>query len=246
MGCPRILVIHGVHVGTNESIDSHEKIKELIDAIDPNIDCDVELFAYEDVNDLAIPAFAGITKVALDVVGDVVSAWVNSPSAQLIRKLLSSRISEIHLTGQPLIIISHSLGTVYAFDVINEMLITHPHDGTDHNNWLVDTLITMGSPLGLILFNSRADRLIEFDNANMPFPWLNYWDKNDPIVSGSLFVDGDTSKITDIYDTVCNTQGWCLLDVEVDTGKKWMDSHHGYWDSDTVGTDLVNIIKKLT
>ena len=47
-------------------------------------------------------------------------------------------------------IISHSLGTVYALDAINELIRREEYfKGNDRKTWPVQGLITMGSPLGL-------------------------------------------------------------------------------------------------
>ena len=62
--------------------------------------------------------------------------------AEHIRRLLKRPLEAAAQTGRPVLLIAHSMGSVIAFDTLWQL--SH----SDENTAAVDTLLTMGSPLG--------------------------------------------------------------------------------------------------
>ena len=65
---------------------------------------------------------ARVARQALELVGDVVIALRNSSTAHEIRAGLRKRILEIYDRGAPCYVLAHSLGSIYAFDVLNALI----------------------------------------------------------------------------------------------------------------------------
>ena len=267
-----ILAIHGVQVGEDESIKSDEKIRKLLKSalsrshIDRNYT--VSGFFYEDINDEAQKFYsrvaAAITagrplarralKSIIDLSGDVVTAARNTSTARKIRNKLRKQILESYTAGNQLVLVSHSLGTIYALDAICELMRKNEYfDGDDKTTWPVQGLITMGSPLGLDLdiagvkvFEKRNIETIENIEFEA-FPWHNYFNRLDPVVSGSVF--GKPVKITGAKGPVERRYGddtraaqWLLRGHAVTSGKQWLLAHTAYWKNPRIGDRLVDML----
>ncbi|MFT5658607.1 MAG: hypothetical protein ACI9KN_001888 [Gammaproteobacteria bacterium] len=73
--------------------------------------------------------------------------------------------------------------------------------------------------------------------------WKNYWDRNDLVVSGSIFGKQISGfDIAEKYITRSAEQGWFIKDIPVDTGKNWLLAHTAYWEDAKVGDGLVSLI----
>ncbi|MGR9071918.1 MAG: hypothetical protein ACU833_02520 [Gammaproteobacteria bacterium] len=254
-----VLVIHGVQLGDDAGLNQHLTIKELLKNRLGNIPLryDTDIFKYEDLNDQAQSKFRQLTKLivatplgaflsdqAIDLVGDVVTAKLNTSTAAQIREGFKNKILEIYEAESPCYIIAHSLGSIYAFDVIGELI----RDGRFFNRnsrrtWPVQGLVTLGSPIGISLFRKGRPNVASLGDGTKWLRWINYWDRNDPVVSGSIF--GKTLTGFDIAAKYLNgspKQGWVIRDIPVDTGKVWLPAHVAYWENPMVGDGLVDLL----
>ena len=68
------------------------------------------------------PVGGYVTQQALDLIGDVVTAYLNTSAAAVIRDSLRETIINIYEAGNPCYLVAHSLGTIYAFDVVNALM----------------------------------------------------------------------------------------------------------------------------
>lgn len=250
-----ILVVHGVQIRSNNDLDYDKLIKKLVFKNSSTvIDFDASMLMYEDTNDNATGVFKFISGILgsnvvvkflsglfVDVFGDIFIALKGGSTADKIKANLKIRILEIHAAGQPLYLMAHSLGSIYAMEVVNELIEQGMFDNmNDKTSWPIQALITTGSPLGLDIVHS--ENVAKLDSGKYRFPWLNFWDKNDPIVSGSLLADDDEiSHVRDTFGTI-KDKGWMLKDYEVNSGGNWVSSHIGYWECDKIGVHLVTLL----
>jgi len=255
-----VLCVHGVQVGDDDELKQHELIRALIDSRLGNIPLNfqTELFRYEDINDEAQALYQKLVKLliktpigsyvaqqALDLCADVVSASLDTSTAADIRDSLREAIMDIYEAGNPCYLVAHSLGTIYAFDVVNDLMKEGAFfDLNSRRSWPVQGLVTMGSPIGLNLFqSSRRSKVTELGAGDKWFRWLNYWDRTDPVVSGKVFVAQQRGfEIAEHYQTSSAEQGWVIRDRVVDTGKAWLMAHVAYWDNPMIGDGIVDMI----
>lgn len=93
---------------------------------------------------------------------------------QELRSRMLAELSALKGTAERLIIVSHSMGTMVAYDVLRNCPECPP----------VDTLFTLGSPLGV---REVQEELIAADADDVDFPagrlerWINIYDPLDPI-----------------------------------------------------------------
>jgi hypothetical protein len=127
----RVLVVHGVQSGTDADQNQHQLIEALIKTRLNNapLRFDTEMYRYENINDQAQRSLRRVIKLffenivaekavdlTLDIVLDVLIALKSDSTAQKIRQGLVDRLLQIHEEGNPLYLVAHSLGTIYAFD----------------------------------------------------------------------------------------------------------------------------------
>ena len=256
----KILVVHGVATGDDKDFDHDKRVAALVERRLGNapLKFEAELYRYQNINTAAQkklktliglivkdPVGKVLAQRALDMVGDVVINLADTSTAAKIRKGLKDRILEIHADGNPCYVVGHSLGSIYSFDVINELMgDPNFYDRGSRKTWPVQAFASIGSPIGLGMFRVRGRRTVSrLGEGNKWFRWMNYWDRTDPIVSGSIF--GKQLQGFDIaekYLTGTTDQGWVIRDVDVDTGKSWLMSHVAYWDSPIFGDGLFNMI----
>ncbi len=262
----KILVVHGVQTGTDADINSDEKINELVvnRLAGTPIQFDTDIYKYENINDEAkgklikvlnfftkrlagkIP-FGNLTgtliDLGVDLAGDVVIKLKEGDTAKIIGDGLIEKIETIYEEGNPLYLVAHSLGTIYAFDAVNQ-LIRDDNGYFDRNHrktWPVQAMITMGSPIGLSMFDRNTVK--EFGEGRHYFRWVNYWARTDPVVSGSFYGKPQQGyQITEKFTTNTETSGWFIQDRVVDTGKAWLMAHMAYWDHPGIGDDLTTLI----
>ena len=253
----RILVVHGVQTGTNEDLNQHKLIKALvIDRLNgAPVDFDANIYRYEDLNDAATRRLRRLFKLFLkniiaektvdltiDLVGDVLISLKGGVTAQKIRQGLIDRILENYEDGNPLYLVAHSLGSIYAFDAVNELINRRDlFDRESRKTWPVQALMTLGSPIGLRMF--KRNRVRRFGRGRHFFRWINYWDRTDPIVSGSFYGKPQQGyDIVERFNTEANDSGWFIQDRVVDVGRAWLAAHVGYWRHAAVGDDLATLI----
>jgi hypothetical protein len=269
---PHILVIHGVQLGDNDDIQSAKQVENLVKRSlkKKHIDRDffVNDYLYEDMNDNAQttykligkaittgrPISKKILKSSIDVLGDVITAAKNTSTAANIRKGLKEKILESYHSGNQLVIIAHSLGTVYALDVISELMNdTDYFNGDDNRTWPVQGYISMGSPLGLdiaipgaTIFEKRNIASLAAANYRL-FPWHNYYNRLDPVVSGHVFgnpigIRGSKGPVEIRYGADMQQANWLLQGHTVTSGKQWLLAHLTYWNNSKIGDKLTDMI----
>lgn len=256
----RVLVVHGVQLGDDNGLNQHRQVNELIQARLGGIPLryDVDLYRYENINDEAQQTFSRLVSLmartpagnvlgnsALDLVGDVVINLADGSTAATIREGLKAKILDYFDAGEPCYVLAHSLGSIYAFDVIRQLMRSPDFfDRASRRSWPVQGLLTIGSPIGLGMFRVAGRRKVsQLGEGTKWFRWVNYWDRTDPVVSGSLFgkqLPGQ--QIAEKYLTSDERQGWAIHDRAVDTGKVWLLSHVAYWENPMVGDGLVNML----
>jgi len=256
----KVLVVHGVQTGTDATLEQDKAIAELIRSRLGNIpfSFDCELYRYENLNDAAqekfqllnkllvqSPVGKAVSRKVIDIVGDVVISLADNSTARQIRQGLKEKILAIYNSGNPCYIVAHSLGSIYAFDVLNELIADRQYfDRSSRKTWPVQGLLTIGSPIGLAMFRvSGRDKIRNLGDGEKWLRWLNIWDHNDPVVSGNIFGKHlSTYQIAENFLTADPAQGWIIRDIAADTGKVWLIAHTAYWNSPVVGDKLVDMV----
>jgi hypothetical protein len=255
----KVLVVHGVQssdTNLNQDVLTNELIKARIDNIPLSYAC--ELYRYENLNVEALqkynallgllvagPVGEAVGGAVLEMIGDVVISLEDGATAQLIREGLRQKVLEIFEAGNPCYVVAHSLGTIYTFDVLNALIATGTYfDRGSRKTWPVQGLLTLGSPIGLDMFQVTGRNAIKpFGVGDKWFRWLNIWDPNDPVVSGNIFGQHLSGfKIAEKFLTGNSDQGWVIRDIPTDTGKSWLMAHTAYWHSPIVGDKLVDMM----
>jgi hypothetical protein len=251
----RVLVVHGVEAGTDADLDQDRLIDALIRSRlnGAPLRFGAELYRYENINDRAQQGLRQLIQLFLtniierkavdltaDIVLDVLIALKDGSTARTIRQGLVDRLLEIYQEGSPLYLVAHSLGTIYAFDAVNQLIGTPGlFNRNDRKTWPVLGLVTLGSPIGLRLF--KRNRVKPLGKGSRSLPWINYWDRTDPVVSGSFY--GKPRAGYDIVERFASkTAGWDIKDRAIDTGKVWLQAHCGYWSHPGLGDDLVSLL----
>jgi hypothetical protein len=122
-----------------------------------------------------------------------------SPMRDTLRNRLIEQIKAAKARSSRVVIVSHSMGTMIAYDCLRNVADCPEVDG----------LITLGSPLGL---DEVQDPLIPGRNANQAFPerlngpWINIYDPLDPICGldprlANDFLRGGRQAIVDIKES---------------------------------------------
>lgn len=267
-----ILAVHGVQTGENKDIRSHQLVKFLVTRALADSHLEFEFatggYFYEDINDNAQTFYKLLAKAitsgnplagkaidsVIDLAGDVVTAATNTSTAHKIRAGLRDKILESYRSHNQLVIIAHSLGTVYALDVINELIADKRYfKGGDRRTWPIQGLVTMGSPLGLGLrfgainiFDQRPINSI-VDAGQQFFRWHNYFNRLDPIVSGDVFgkpvpVEETKGPLELRYGPAILGSTWKLRGHAVTSGEQWLMAHTAYWNNSMIGDCLVDML----
>lgn len=267
---PRVLVVHGVQRGTNDDLDQDQVIAGLVNrslaATGVTRQFDVRLYKYENINDEAqntvqlltklllgalgvgAPLAALASETVIDIVGDVISASLESRTALTIRDGLVEMLLEAYEAQLPQVIVAHSLGTVYSLDAIN-YLMEQPgiFDRADISTWPVQGWVTLGSPLGLQLLGRDSLARLGGSGSSL-FPWYNYWNPLDPVVSGSVLGRPEAmdpagrGPVGQRFARALQDSFWGLREHKVTSGKQWLMAHTVYWDNPSIGDAIVNML----
>lgn len=259
----KILVVHGIQTGSSEDQNQHEELAKLLKKTKPGLDgtYKTDIFRYEDLNDddkgvralqlllkllghfvaVSGPALK-LAEGAIDLLGDVVINLEDGATAKLIRRKLKAKILESYDAGEPLFLVGHSLGSVYSFDVVNELMAEPDMFMRDNmETWPVQGFMSLGSPLGLSLF--KRNRVQKMGPGGEFFPWRNIWDPTDPVVSGSFYGKSLQSYVIEgRFKSHDIPSGWDIEDFPISTKQKWLLAHVAYWKHDRVGEELGNML----
>lgn len=109
-------------------------------------------------------------------VDDVYTYFYRPGKREQIRSVLEQELAQAAEEGERTALLSHSMGTVIALDVLKDW---------QHN---VDLFVTMGSPLGLEWIRQKL--------GDPAFPhcverWLNVFDRHDPVSQGDREIADD-------------------------------------------------------
>ena len=265
MAPPRIIVAHGVELGTSADQKQFKDIEDLVTRALNAHGLQKEFasvqFPYEDINDKAqtvaalvlraltaeIPLADSLVSMVVDIVGDVAGAMGNTGVAREIKGELRKMILSGYQEGRPQLLMAHSLGTIYALDVVCELMAENEFfQGDDRTTWPVCGLLTMGSPLGLHLFRRDSVTMLR-DHDFTAFRWENYWNRLDPVVSGHVF--GRPMQATsDFLGPVerrfkgTKNQGWNLQPNVTVSGKQWVMAHGAYWRDPKIADEILQML----
>lgn len=252
----KIVVVHGVQTGDDDDLNQDSLIRELFQQRlgDLPIDYAVELYRYENLNNAVLDKYQELIKLliatplgktlaasAIDLVGDVVISLAQGSTADRIRDGLREKLLGYYAAGHPTYVVAHSLGTVYSFDVINQLMRVPTYFSRDSRlNWPVLGWVTLGSPLGLGMFKATGrSHVSALGPGERVFRWRNYYDPNDPVVSGNIFgAQMGNDKVAEAYLDGSDTQGWSISDYSINTGKLHLLAHTAYWENAAVGDGI--------
>jgi hypothetical protein len=271
---PHVLVVHGVQRGPASKVRLDRAVTRLVStalaASGISEDFTVRQYVYEQKKDrhptvrLGKLLGAAIARgrplaglglaTAIDLVGDVVLNVVDGSTAAHVRAGLKGAILDSHAAGHRVLVIGHSLGSVYALQAINELMREEPRRfaGHDRRLWATQGLVTLGSPLGL---DFRLFGLHVFPKVPLAkirsrcerFPWHNLYSRHDPIVTGRVFgkrmkCDECDGPVERRYRADTDAAGWLLQGHHVRTRVKWLAAHSAYWTEPAVGERLVGML----
>lgn len=266
-----VLVVHGVQRGSAQDIALDVAIERLVRSALARSHLErpftVSQYVYEDINDNSLRLFDLIARAVLrnkpiagralrefiDLAGDVLIAVKASSTAAKIRRGLRNQILSAFERGNQTVLVAHSLGTVYALDVINELIAEDGlFQGDDLESWPVQSLVTLGSPLGLAItlgpltvFESRP--IAHIDAEFELFGWYNYFSSLDPIVSGNVFgkplpMSGSNGPVELRYGEATRDANWLLRGERSSAGKQWAAAHTSYWKNGKIGDQLIQLL----
>ena len=251
----KLIVVHGVQPGDDESaiegpLKLIEVVKSLTDATTHRT-YKTATPSYEDYNDskgrkvkfffnMLLKAIgqnvaAMAVDTILDIAGDVF-VYRDGDDAKDIRKKVTAEM------GDRNILVGHSLGSVVTFDILDELMRGQQYKDMAKADWPVESMVTFGSPLALKMF--RSERGLPDHGASEPFHWYNYFDHDDPIVSGNVFGLGYDEKepLNEAYNGDLDA-GWHIHDRIVSTGfHLWAHTH--YWRNQKICKRVAQLLEE--
>jgi hypothetical protein len=250
----KILVVHGISPSTDADIIHNQRLESnMRSRLTAPVDFTVDMFKYESMNDDSQRAIKLINKVftkclitekvieyTIDLLGDVVTYIIESSTAREITDRLKQTILDnVQNHHNPLTIVAHSLGSLYAFNAIMELIAEHPtlFNMNDRTTWPIQSFVTLGSPIGLSFLQHK--KLTSMETGANSIRWYNYYDVLDPVVSGNIF--GNPTEKLEIASKL-HTTGWDITDIIIDNGSSWIAAHTGYWENQSLADDLISII----
>ncbi|MCC5795218.1 MAG: hypothetical protein JJT85_10865 [Chromatiales bacterium] len=270
---PHIIVVHGVQRGSGVSIRLDRSVTRLVDRVlnSSHISADytVRQYVYEHKNNrhpsvrlgrliaraisLGRPLAGFALAEAVDLAGDVLLNVTGTSAAGRIRAGLADCILDSHTQGHRVLLLGHSLGSVYALQTVNELIRRGGlYEGDDRRLWATQALVTLGSPLGLDRRVAGVQLFPKIDIEPVPssverLPWYNFYSRHDPVVSGRVFgtrvsVEGTDGPVERRYREATEAGGWLLRGEIVNSGVRWLRAHTAYWQDPTVGVRLVSTL----
>lgn len=172
---------------------------------------------------LLTPWFVQRTTRALDLVLDL-PMYLGNPKGEKIRAKVKDSIRKaLEITGEGVVLIGHSLGSVIAYDVIRESL------AENGEHFPIKAFITMGSPLAWVTDLRVADKEV----PDQPFrigdiAWYNFFDEQDPV---SLKNHLPNSRFPDVKN-----------ESAIRSGEKYINAHTIYWQRKEVAKKVLELI----
>ena len=146
---------------------------------------------------------------ALDLALDL-PMYLGDPKGERIRATVKDTIEQaLKRTDEGVVLVGHSLGSVIAFDVMQDLF---KEKGEDCK---IKALVTMGSPLGWVTELKIADKEIKDEEIRTALPWFNFYDIQDPV-----------PLMTGLSE--CRFLGVQNL-PPISSGEKYIDAHVVYW-----------------
>jgi hypothetical protein len=144
---------------------------------------------------------------------------------QELRKRLLNELAAAQAQAERIAIVSHSMGTMIAYDVLRNCAECPP----------IDTLITLGSPLGI---REVEDELIAVDADDVDFPaaklrqWINVYDPIDPVC-------GADPQLSNDYRSV---DGKSVIDIKESNWGTWRHTITHYFAGNQLRSQLAKTI----
>lgn len=163
------------------------------------------------------------TTRALDLVLDL-PMYLGNPKGKMIRNKVKEAIDKaLSITNEGIVLIGHSLGSVIAYDVIQESL------SENGAHFPIKAFISMGSPLAWVTDLRVADKEV----LDQPFhigniPWYNFYDKNDPV---AFMKELPPNR----FPSVKNMPAIC-------SGERYIKAHTIYWQREEVARKVSELI----
>jgi hypothetical protein len=139
--------------------------------------------------------FGDTRQTALQYVRDALV--YTGPNGYLLRGHVRQQLDALRAaTGRPAVVYAHSLGSVILMDLVLDALEAGEFDAPPEE-WLIRGVVSTGSPLAVDIpgfaqrgFRDRAARVSNLAARGLsvpdPFTWVNCYDADDPIATGSL------------------------------------------------------------
>lgn len=143
-----------------------------------------------------------------------------------LRERLTKDLKDASVGGGKVIIVSHSMGTMIAYDVLRNVADC-PH---------VDTLITLGSPLGI---TEVQDELKALDAEKIDFPsnklnrWVNIYDPLDPICGLDPRLNNDYLQVN----------GKSVIDIKESNWGSWRHNINHYLSGKLLREQLITYLE---
>jgi hypothetical protein len=221
MTVARVVVVHGIQEGGVSEVQGYGQhllrgLKESGERLPSGLRVDLREAIWADIAE----DWHGDIPPGLDSVADL-AAYAVPDVGWAIRQ----RVREVIEDHRPCIVVAHSLGSVVVRDVEDEIVSEGGWEGSP-----IQGLITLGSPLGLgpddVLDGlepwldyatarvARLERILE-EHGPPARPWVNAFDRNDPVTSGSLFGRASQSRGLERWAPY---QRAGAVDIAVETG----------------------------
>ena len=156
----------------------------------------------------AIDQVPGVSAASIALVTRDVYQYLKNPT---VRKRIDDGVLQAMLPGVPTVVVSHSLGTVVAYNLLKR-------EGAARG-WVVPLYITLGSPLGVTAIRQAASPI---EHPSCATSWFNAMDQRDvvalyPLTKERFDVDPAIVNKTDVRNHTDNRHGISgyLDDVEV-------------------------------
>ena len=135
---------------------------------------------------------------------DLHTYYTDKTIREELRGRLESTIRDNMNAGNRIMVVSHSMGTIIAYDVLRKL-------GKENNDFSIEHFVTLGSPLGL----SHVKHMIIKENHLVRTPsivkkWSNLADRRDPVAADTHLSDDYQANDYDVKvgdDLVINDWG---------------------------------------